>query len=261
PRLRSSVLCGNDTLAYSFSKNTILEWYYMNDTTSSNYSAGYAQYYDAPGPVIIKGGCFYAYVLSPGDSAEVRMKLYSAASDSFPDQLLSQASVIVSDFYSATDLDSMKYCLQFPSTITIDSAYLLEIETSTKLDLAILSNSYNNSDGNGEGLSFVLYSDTAKFPGFLGWYDQLESPYLWDFDWILDPVVTYNFNVSISVSPDSICELDSTCVIGYSDSIVYNRMYNQEATPVYSNALIDWGDGGVSFNTQTDCHIYAVPGN
>ncbi len=258
--------CGVDTLEYLINKNTVLEWHYMADTifnpgasNEHDYYSRYAQYYDAPQDIDIHGASFYGYVFTAGDSAEVLVSIYSATTDSFPDQLISQTSVWVYDDFSGTDLDVMKKAVSFDSVVTMSQPYLIALETSTTEELLILSNSYNNLDGAGEGLGFTYYSNPT-FPTFHGWYDQINFPANWDFDWVIEPAVAYHFDPAFQLSVDDMCEGDSVCVTNMTaDSVVRNRMYNNNAP--YGGLTYDWGDGNTTAMMLEPCHTYTTAGD
>ncbi len=256
--------CGVDTLEYLINKNTVLEWYYLADTTFNNggnvhdYYSRYAQYYDAPQDIDIHGASFYAYLFTAGDSAEVTVGLYTATADSFPDQLVTQTSVWVYDDFNNFNLNVMKQRVSFDSVVTMSQPYLIALETSTTEQLLVLSNSFVNSDGDGEGLGFTYYSN-PNFPSSHGWYDQTNFAANWDFDWIIEPAVSYHFDPSFSLSSSSSCEGDSVCIVNTTaDSVVRNKMYNQNA-PLGSLSY-DWGDGALSSGVLEPCHIYSTQG-
>lgn len=254
--------CGVDTLEYLQSKNTGFEWYYLADTTFNNggnvhdYYSKYAQYYDAPGTVHVHGGCFYSYVFTVGDSALVTVQLYTANTDSTPNQLITEKDIWVYANYSPSNMDVMKQCVAFDSIITMNEPYLLAVSTTTTEELLVLSNSFTNSDGGGEHLGYTYYSNPA-YPSFHGWYDQTDFAANWDFDWILEPAVSYGHNISLTVDNDSICDMDSVCVEVDADLIIKHRMYNQD-NPWYSNMVIDYGDGGTSIGDSANCYTYAI---
>ena len=258
--------CGVDTLEYLIGKNTLLEWYYLADTTFNNggnvhdWSSGYAQYYDAPQAVDVHGACFYGYLFTAGDSALVTVSLYSAASDSFPDQLITQKDIWVYDDFSAVNLNVMRQCVEFDSIITMNSAYLIALETNTTEELLVLSNSFANLDGAGEELGFTYYSD-PMWPAFHAWYDQYHFAANWDFDWIIEPSVSYHMAMNLVADADTICEGDQVCLDLTVDTIFYHRMYNSSATPHLLSVDYDWDDGTTESDTiLPKCHIYGPVG-
>lgn len=259
---RAQDSCGVDTLEYLQSKNTGFEWYYLADTTFNNggnihdYYSKYAQYYDAPGTVHVHGGCFYSYVFTVGDSALVTVQLYTANTDSTPDQLITEKDIWVYANYSPSNMDVMKQCVEFDSVITMNQPYLFAVSTATTEELLVLSNSFTNSDGANEHLGFSYYSNPA-YPSFHAWYDQADFAANWDFDWILEPAVSYSHSISLSVDNDSICDNDTVCLEVDADLIIKHRMYNQD-NPWYSNMVIDHGDGNISTGDSSNCHIYAI---
>ena len=248
--------CGTDTLEYLPSKASVFEWYAICDTTTSaSYNSSFSQYYEAPQAITVEGACFYAYNFIPGTNTDMSVKLYSVTVDSFPDALLAQAPVTVTDDYSATNLDVMKYCVSFPSPVQINGqGYHVAVENNNTDSVYMLSSSYGNADGGGEGLSFAFYSDSA-FPSFVGWYDQYEAPYNWDFDWIINPIVSYDLTTTISANSTSACAGDSLCFDVTTSPIVFSPMYNTSQAQLNWN----WGDGNIGINDS--CHAYSLNGN
>jgi hypothetical protein len=248
--------CGTDTLEYLPSKASVFEWYAICDTTTSaQYNSSFSQYYETPQAVTVEGACFYAYNFIPGTNTDMSVKLYSVTVDSFPDALLAQAPVTVTDDYSATNLDVMKYCVSFPSPVQITGqGFHIAVENNTTDSVYMLANSFNNNDGAGEGLSFAFYSDSA-FPSFVGWYDQFEAPYNWDFDWIINPFVSYDLETTISLTNSNECEGDSMCFDVTSSPLIYSDMYNSGLQLQYWT----WGDGNNGINDS--CYVYAASGN
>lgn len=248
--------CGTDTLEYLPSKASVFEWYAICDTTTSaSYNSSFSQYYETPQAVTVEGACFYAYNFIPGTNTDMSVKLYSVTVDSFPDVLLAQAPVTVTDDYSAVNLDVMKYCVSFPNPVQINGqGFHIAVENNTTDSVYMLANSFNNADGAGEGLSFAFYSDSA-FPSFVGWYDQYEAPYNWDFDWIINPFVSYDLETTISLTNSNECEGDSLCFEVISSPLISSNMYNNGLQLQYWT----WGDGNNGINDS--CHVYTAPGN
>jgi len=256
--------CGVDTVEYLSAKNTVLEWYYLSDTVFNNggnqhdnYS-GYAQYFDAPQTLNVHGANFYGYLFTAGDSALVTVSMYSATTDSFPDQLITQKDIWVHDDFNALNLNVMKQVVTFDSVITTNQPYLIAIETNTKKELLVLSNSFTNLDGNGEGLGFAFYSHPS-FPSFHGWYDQVNFTANWDFDWILEPQVSYSHQITLILDTNSLCQNDSLCAVIDASPIIKHRMYNQDGSNWDNALVIDWGDGS-SVSGDSACYIYAASG-
>lgn len=248
--------CGSDTLEYLASKASIFEWYLINDTANSLYNSGYSQYYETPQAITVEGACFYAYNYDSGVTTDMTVSLYSVTTDSFPDQLLAQAQVQVTDAYSATNLNMMKYCVTFPSPVTVSNqGFHIAVSNPTVDNVLLLSNSYNNSDGAGEALSYAFYSDSA-YPAFVGWYNQYDPTfYDWDFDWIINPIVSYDLETTASLTNTNECEGDSVCFDVSISPVFYSTMYHNGSQTQYWS----WGDG--SIGTNDSCHVYNISGS
>lgn len=257
--------CGVDSVRYLMSKATDNEWYYLADTTFNNggnvhdYYSRYAQYYDASDSLYVHGACFYGFVFSVGDSAEVTVSLYEPATDSMPANVISQTNVWVYDDYSPTDINVSRICVNFDSIITVHGPYLIALETSTTEELLVMSNSFSNLDGQNEHLGYAYYSN-PNYPSFHGWYDQTDFAANWDFDWIIEPNVSFPMDAEFTLSTTEMCEGDTVCLTNISSDTNYrSRMYNQDAP--YGGISYDWADGSFTTGTLSDCHIYSSAGN
>lgn len=257
--------CGVDSVRYLMSKATDNEWYYLADTTFNNggnvhdYYSKYAQYFDGSDSLYVHGACFYGFVFSVGDSAEVTVSIYNPATDSMPASLISQTNVWVYDDFSPTDINVSRVCVNFDSVVTVHGPYLIALETATTQELLVMSNSFTNLDGQNEHLSYAYYSN-PDYPSFHGWYDQTDFAANWDFDWIIEPNVSFPIDAEFTLSTSSMCEGDTVCLTNISSDTNYrSRMYNQDAP--YAGITYDWGDGAISNGSLSDCHIYSIAGN
>lgn len=257
--------CGVDSVRYLMSKATDNEWYYLADTTFNNggnvhdYYSKYAQYYDASDSLYVHGACFYGFVFSPGDSAEVTVSLYEPATDSMPASLITQTNVWVYDDFSPTNINVSRICVDFDSILTVHGPYLVALESSTTEELLVMSNSFSNLDGQNEHLGYAYYSN-PNYPSFHGWYDQTDFAANWDFDWIIEPNVSFPIDAEFTLSTSDMCEGDTVCLTNISSDTNYRTiMYNQDAP--YAGISYDWADGSISTGTLAECHIYTTAGN
>jgi len=212
---------GPDTVMYTLDgKATAIDAYYMNTTVQYT---GYAQYYDAPQELEISGFCFYAWVENAGLTADVICTLHEALSDSLPGAIVGVDTVTVDDTFSFGDIEQIRYCAQFDIPIVRDQPFVLSVQTSSPLDLNIISNDAANEDGADEALAMYYWSGTDP-----GWRKN-ETFFAWDIDWVLCPIVNYNVAFQATFDADTLCQEDTINVTATTPAIFSHRMYNKSA--------------------------------
>lgn len=260
---KSTSLCGNDTLEYTLSKATDVEWQPMN--LSVNY-AQIAQRYEAPQAITVHGACFYAKTATsaPGP-ASFDVQMYSADSAGLPDTIMSSVST-AAPLMLGDPFENTRMCVSFTTPISTSEDYYIVIDgRGTTLPLSLARNSDIFDDGASEGLSAVYYEDGSG-AAYVKWYDQrfdslftpVTDPLGWNYDYLLDPIVSYDLVLNASITgPDTACSSATICVETDSISPIFShRMYT---TNTNTSSLTEWGDG-TSTAADSACHEYNMPG-
>ncbi len=243
-----------DTLTYPLAKATADLGVTMN--VPSEFS-GYAQYYDTPEPVIVKGFKIYLGVGSsnPLDTAIVTGLLFEPQADSTPGTITRQKDFTVYNTYDIANLETMAYYCMFDTPDTMTNGFLVGSSTTTTQPLGIVGNDYNAGNGGMEELGFWRWHNDMT------WYPSNEF-FAWDVDFYILPIVEY-LPVQSFVGPQMICEGTNVCYHYTPSPILNHRMYNENVfngDTAIDNLLIDWGDGNTSLYNDT-CHTYSVAGN
>jgi PKD repeat protein len=247
--------CTSDTVRYvRYGKATDFLGITMNVPSEF---AGYSQYYEAPQTINVSGIVFYAGVnsVNAADTAVVKCRVYTANPDSTLGTVLTEKDITVYNNYFPSNIDVMKYVVNFDSIAVCNQAYYVSIWTETTLPLGIMTDDYNANDGQGEALAWWYWTGDST------WYASGQF-FAWDVDWLIEPIVDYQIDNTLTLTVDSICVPDNVCSITTRSPIFESRMYNQDAfqgTPELSNQY-DWGDGAVTSGFDT-CHTYSVTGN
>ncbi len=248
----------SDTLQYIFSDKTAQRPYYYYFYESASYP-GFAQYFDAPDSLVLKGIQFYAGMELNDDSALVNVIIRKALADSTIDaEILGTTSLWISDTIDWNDPEAMRQRIQFDPPIKIGEPYYVVLETKTDKKMAVVGNNYKNSDGQGENLSMSL----SRKSGNSLWGRVLED-WKWDLDFQFEPMVEYAVDNNLELEVSGACGDSVSASIGLSP-FVTNRMYNywvgEDGKVDYSSVSIDWGDGSVT-NYPDTVHAYAQEGD
>lgn len=144
--------CSLDTSEYPRYKGT---GFY---TVSVSSGRALGQLYSAPKPVTVYGFSFYAFVAANPPSPK-KMKLicnlYKAGLDSLPSgSPLRSDTITIDSTFGGGVLTKIEKHATFRKPITMDSAYILTVETdSSNMNAGIVTNNYNNGDGRKENLN------------------------------------------------------------------------------------------------------------
>jgi len=251
-----------DTLEYPNAKTSGYLGSVINNP--SGYPS-YAQYYEAPQQITVKGLTFYAGILSVTNVSDtLTCNLYQANSDSTPGILLATKEIIVSNTYpqsgidpNGSNLDTMKLSVLFDTPVTLNAHFLIGIEYNDTLSMGTVTNNHLANDGGLEELAFYKWAADSI------WYKSNAgclSP-CWDVDFLIMPIVEYVPGFTSSTI-SSTCSLDA-CV-NYSGSVISShRMYNEvvfNGNNPSDSTSISWGDNFISFYSDT-CHTYSNGGN
>lgn len=250
-----------DTLEYPHAKASGYLGSIVNNTSGI---PGYAQFYEAPQQISVKGVSLYIGVRSVASVWDTVMcTIYQANPDSTPGAVLATKELVVYNTYPQTgvdtngsNLDTMMVSVLFDSAISVNSNFLVGVEYNGTLDMGIATNDYSVNDGGMEELAFYKWSTDSL------WYKSNDGCIAcWDVDYLIMPIVEYTPNYTYSVS-SSTCDL-TACVNYTESSILSHPMYNEVAfngnTPSDSTRF-SWGDGTSTVYNDT-CNTYAMGGN
>lgn len=252
--------CGPDTLLYAQAKAAGLRGITLNNSTSAN---KLAQYYDCPQSVTIRGFEFYAWspaTANPGNTpVTITCRLYNVGIDSLPSgTAVATATVVVDTNFGGGQLSALRKSITFPTPVTRTQPYLLSVETSSGVSVALVTSDWATNDGAGEWLSDVSIGAT--------WYRGYSinvGGVPFDADVILEPRITYNLTAAFTSS--SAC-LPSATTLNFnntSSGALENRMYNQAAFLGITRQSCTWdfGDGSPTVNAVDTSHAYATGGS
>lgn len=260
---KATTTCGNDTVMYTLSKATTTEAQSVNQP--SQYVA-VAQRYEVPQPITVYGMCYYAYVDASGSGpAPITLYMYDvgAPGDIPGSTVLAMATDSV-PIGAGTPFSDFQRCVTWSAPVTVTSDFYVALDGSTTTEpLGVTRNSYAFADGSGEALSAVYFDDGSGM-AYVKWYNQTTDPVFvspgpsWDYDYLLEPIVSYDLLLTATVDTDTACSGDMVCVETDSVSPVFNhRMYNQASAGTQTT---DWGDGNMGSGDSV-CNIYVVGGN
>lgn len=234
-----------DTLKFTFNKAGVNLPVTYDITPTSDFIA-YGQYYDCPQPITVSGFCFYSYI--PGvttDSLEVKAKLYDINPlDSMPlGEALVEATVWVDTTATPTDINSIRYCVQFAQPQTMVNGYVVALEPMGPYTLKVLGS--NSPDGGGDNLSCARYI----------WPWIKMKNFAVDFDFHFEPLVSYELNPSVFLSEDTACAPASFFVAGACPGVIFSRMYSKQA--FFGNPLdaFAWQIGFAGFASVLDTFV------
>jgi hypothetical protein len=267
---KSTAICGNDTLEYPLSKATEVEWQRTNMNLGAGGAGGYAQIaqrYEAPQLITVRGACFYAKTntTSTGGPASFDVQMYSTDSVGLPDTMMTTISTSA-PLMPASPYENTRMCVSFPTAVATSNDYFIVIDgRGTTLPLSLARNSFAFDNGQSEGLGVVYYDDGLGGAN-VKWYDQRfdslfispSRPLGWNYDYLLDPIVSYDLESNTIISGlNYSCSSVTKCVESDSIPPIFNhRMYSTNPT---ASRLINWGDGN-STASDSACHDYSVPG-
>lgn len=263
PVNKSTAICDNDTLMYPLSKATAIEWQQMN---ISVFYAQIGQRYETPQTVTVHGACFYAKTdLTASGPANFDVLMYSVNGVGLPDTIMATTSASA-PLLPGTPAENTRNCVSFSTPVTTSEEYYIVIDgRGTTLPLSFARNSDSFDDGDSEGLSAVYYDDGSG-GAIVNWYDQRFDPAFtppsdplgWNYDYLLDPIVSYDLVLNATISgPDTSCSAATICVETDSVSPIFShRMYTTNPNVMRET---NWGDGTTSVG-DSSCHYYPLAG-
>ncbi|MCC6817894.1 MAG: hypothetical protein IT245_03255, partial [Bacteroidia bacterium] len=226
--------CSSDTVEYPRYKASNL----VTISVSKGRSLG--QLYNCPKPLVLTGFSFYAFII-PNPPTTKKMNIicnvYKAGADSLPSglPLRSDTLIIDSTFGGGVLTKIVKRAMWAP--ITLDSAYILTVETNTDTLVAgVVTNNYANGDGDRENLNCGSISGL--------WYNGRNlnvggTPF--DCDILLHPYVQYKFGTDFTIK--------SNCY-GSNDTVKFTNFapQNMAGSKMYNRYLI--------YNLGYICHLW-----
>lgn len=253
-----------DTLKYTINKSNTPTAISVNTINEANTPAtddgynAFGQLFEAPDTVNLNGFCFYGFMYS-GTADSVLSRVYQTTPAGELDSLVDSMWIPVplhanynGDLYS----DSIKICATFNTTHQLIGDYVITLTNNTTSDMYIV----RNNDGQSEDLSYTYYYWDSNH-SFDGWYKAFGFGTGWDFDIIIEPIVSYFLTTQHITNQNSNCLGDTLTIsstINYNDSLLRNRMYNPNYdTYISANGFIyNYGD-----TTKSDTsHNYSNPG-
>ena len=246
-------ICGVDTVNYTFNKTTSFQSITLNASTSGNI---FAQWYPAAGAITVSGFDFYAWQAA-GSSAVVTLtcNIYNASSDSLPTGTpIRSITVAVDSSFGGGLLSVLRKKAIFSTPYTTSSPYVITIETSSSINVAVVANSWVASPPNGrsEWLSSVKIGST-----FVRGYNVSIGSAQFNADFIFQPYVSFSFTAGFTAAS---CNAGGNSIFlnNTSSSVLFNRFYSVRAfqgIPQFS-CIWDYGDSSGTYYTVNGTHTY-----
>ena len=260
--------CGYAANHYLVTKMTAAENYYLNigdgNTTSDGAYPARAQYYPAPNgqEINISGISFYAYIAGVlSTSTRTVTSIYEANSDSTFSTLLASDTIDVTGNTFDAYLPDIQFSSEFENPVTVNSAYIVTVETMSNDSLSLVSNSFTNSDGIGEhlGMSYYAWPSDNQYDG---WFKHSAYYPSWDFDFVIMPIIKAEISNDLPflVSEDTVC-LGESIITDYTTQspIFGDRFYSINHANSFENMGLLYGSDSVGSSVGT--HTYPIAGN
>jgi PKD repeat protein len=251
---RGTINCDVDTVTYVQAKTSNSETKILY--SDGTYSSGASQLFWAASnvPITVHGFRWYGYSFDPSGTTNpvlnITCSIYEAGADSLP-----TGSPLASEIISVDDVPAnSQRDVIFTSPVVLNSRYVLVIENPNTDYLFLASNDEDNNDGSGQGLSASYYEPIGT------WRKNLSLWALGDFDFVMEPFVSYTMDAKFS-NPGSGCVGIPVTFNNTSTGPIQSGFYNQDA--FFGNPLSfhwDYGDGNVSANLQNGNNTYGAPG-
>ncbi|MBW7844263.1 MAG: T9SS type A sorting domain-containing protein [Bacteroidia bacterium] len=252
--------CG-DTIYYPWYKATQFNAIALNSATSGSI---FAQWYDAPQAITVSGFDFYGWQsANTNQIINITCRMYAAGIDSMPTgSPLASVVVPVDSTFGGGLLSAMRRVATFTNAVTTNAPYVLTIETSSSVNVSIITNSWSASPPNGrnEWLSSVKIGSN-----FIRSYNVNVGGPVFDADFIFLPHVAYSLSADFTISD---CNTGGNLIqfTNTSSPVLFNKFYNFRAfqnvtstTINYLNYSSNWnyGDTTPSKDTILGLKIYA----
>ncbi len=252
---RSIEIC-SDIVTFPQAKNTgNLQGLILNPNSSAS-SLG--QWYDAPQPLTISGFDFFAWQDDPNSSQAVTVacNLYKAGANYLPEgSPLATVSVTVDTTFGNGNLQTyLKKTATFSSPVTVSFPYILMVESSSSISIAMVTNDWNTGSGNQENLAVVRISNS--------WYRGLSvtvNGTAFDSDVLVHPHVSYNLKTSFAKDRTCIASGDTVHFTNTSSPVFNSRFYNRFVFNNTPEQTWTWnfGDASPLLHEESPSHAYA----
>lgn len=256
-----------DTVKYINSLSSGIQGTGINMSNGTGGTAGYtgyAQLFEAPDSITLKGFCFYSLIEGAlPDTVDAGLFLPDGTGGA-PGTLVENVRVGVPDFNSYTgpmNSASIKRCAVFSSPIEIEGDYFLSVRNLSDANIYMAIN--YDGDAAVTPTEFTYYHEDAGT--YTGWYDLDAFGTGWGFNPVIEPLVEYTFSGTTIASDSILCIGDTLTLemtIEEGDSVLLNKHYN----PNYSTynglsgtTVINYGDG--TTNTVDTFHVYNAGGS
>ncbi len=247
--LKKSSSCGGDTVNYTFNKTTILNTVSLNNVSSAN---SFAQWYPAPQAITVSGFEFFAWQTAMSSAVvTLTCRIYNAGIDSMPvGSPLASVTVNVDSTFGGGTLTTLRKKAIFSSPITTSNSngYVLTVETSSGINVAVVTNSWTATPPNGraEWLSSVKIGTS-----FIRSYNINIGGIIFNADFIMQPFVNYNLNAAFTSSANCLATGIPMTFTNTSSPVLFNKFYSVRAffnIPQFS-CIWDYGDTtGISYS-------------
>lgn len=244
--------CGYEANHYLLTKMTAAEYYYSNigdgNTDFNGAYPGRAQYYPSAGQdIIISGISFYAFIAGINNTTPVVTSIYEANADSTLSTLIASDTIDVTGNTFSAYLPNMQFSSVFDNPVTVNSAYIVTVETMSNDSLALIANSFANQDGGTEhlGLSYYAWPNDNQYDG---WFQHSDFAG-YEADFIIMPIMKTEVsnNEPFIISEDTVC-LGEPIITDYtSQALIFgNRFYSINHINTLENMGLHFGNDSVS---------------
>lgn len=254
-----------DTLKYTIDKSNTPTAISINTINEANTSAtddgydAFGQLFEAPDTVNLKGFCFYGFIFS-GTPDSVLSRVYQTTPTGELDSLVDSMWIPVplkANYSGNLYSDSIKICAMFNTPHQLIGDYVITLTNNSTSDMYIV----RNNDGQSEDLAYTYYYWDSNHT-YDGWFKTYGFGAGWDFDIIIEPIVSYFLTTQHITNQNSNCLGDTLTIsssIDYNDSLLSNRMYNPDYNTYISahNFIYNYGDNTTTSDTS---HNYLYPG-
>lgn len=246
--------CLPDTLAYGRYKATG----YRGISVSTGFSLG--QFYESPDTVTYSGFQFYAWMSAgTSDTVDVTCNLYLAGTDSLPSGNPVRSVVLSIDSTFGGGLLSVLLKQVNFASYTTDKPVVFTVESSDSLNVAVVSNNFGASPGDGDRENLMSGSVAGT------WYRGLNlniGGTALDCDMVFEPYVSYKiFNNFKPV--DCYKYTDSVILKNTSSAFFESKMYNLYTfySLGYVNHRWNYGHNTGYYNSKDGRIRYVSPQN
>lgn len=255
--LNKTSTCSADTIEYTIYKATALNTINLNSTTSAG--AGY-QWFPAPQAITVSGFNFFAILSSLAgiQSQSVTLSIYNAGIDSMPTgTALRSVTMNIDTVVGNGSLAAIRRRAIFSSPVTITSpnGYVLVLENLSSNQLNVVTNSWNNFDGNGEWCASVRIGTTniRSYNINIG-----GAPY--DADFLMFPITTYSLTAGFTSSVTCFTPGNPVNLTNTSSAINSNRFYNLRTLFGAYPESYTWDFGNSTGGNAVDTNVVYASG-